>query len=220
MNIIEKLKAEGYEVVKGKSSDNRNYDVDIINPQGEKREVSGVLLDTIIKISPKLIETTRRELIQALYNPSEDDWIYYEHRCDRRTYDYLESIAKEIGFVNFERFEFEDGEWIENETTKKISIGFETFFISRVNDIFKVQVEYKYYEMDEVVVNTYTFVSEPSEKDIIIAVKLQDLKAGLLCYRYKIEYPCSECGCKTHWLDVPGDFLKKLKFMDIRYCGC
>lgn len=225
MKKIEKIEAEGYKVKKGYLSFGKPYAPDEKNPycfyletpDGELKTVYGVGLDDNFYVGKDKIPATRREIINELYSPTEEEWCKIQYNYSLRTKRYLDEVAKDIGLINYSCGE--DEEKIENETThtEPIFINAQTY-LSKVNETYVVQSFV--WAVDHEVVYTYTFNRKPDIETVKTAQDLEKCKEYFSLRKISEEFCCLECGRNIHWLDIKGDFRKKYNNLKEKYCGC
>lgn len=221
MNVSEIEKATGYKFEKGWCMANKilndnsscGFSVCVKKPNGELNNITGKL-DAPIYISSKEYATTRREIIQYLYNPTEEEWCYHSNHYSLKTKNYLDKIASKIGFLGVKS---NIDNLIENETTTKVAF-FSNITLSRVADEWYVQKCSSY--IDDWSVTTYVFNHKPSEKEMQTALKIEYINYLFLVNKVTEEFACWECGTKTHWVDTAGSFDDKADHLCEKYCGC
>lgn len=219
MNIIKNIESLGYKISKGALGAHSPYPLTLTLPSGETKALDGSLGRTVI-IGGK-VETTLRELIQTVYELSDEEMIAYEYCYDKRTHDYLNSVKSHIGLINVSSgTEYFGEKIIENETTKGYEVNFANASgrISKVDNNFVVQILMSI--GDDIGVDTFTFNKYPSSCDFKTAWKLNECQIKFRDHEYPITYECWECGKKLHWLDVKGSFTEKIEHLEDRYCGC
>jgi hypothetical protein len=221
MSKLDEIKAKGYDIIP--DDVNRKYVANwyhmlIVTPDGRNLNFTG-LLDAPASIGG--ITTTRREITNELFHPSEDDWFIYEHGYSKRTGQYFDSVAHSIGLLDYKEHEVGcDKDLVSLEKTEP--------FDSYLN----AELVYGQYEDKHVIqyitrpdIDVYlcaqiVFSHKPTRDAVKTAIDLEKGKTGFQLGKYKEEFTCWECGQSTHWLDVDGDFETKLNRLQEKYCGC
>jgi len=75
-------------------------------------------------------------------------------------------------------------------------------------------------DIDDFCIETHIFAKYPSEKNIILLRKIEDIENKMNFFGLKFKFSCWECGCETHWLDIPGTIEDKINGLEDSYCGC
>ncbi len=200
MKIIELVKEIGYLF----ELRDRIGAINIYNPEGVKRvHTFSKDLHRKIFFGIDRIEVSEKELFEYLYKDiTDEEMCHFQHGCSQRSYNYIQSVKRNIGLV---------GIGIDSDLMGKCDVdGEETeYYYSKVESDIDDWCETKYY-----------FNHHPSERDIRTAIKIHELEVNFRIGEYKDEFKCWECGHKTHWLDVPGNFFDKLDGLEEKYCGC
>lgn len=224
---IEQIRRKGYEFLKGYLMPNGeiyqyegDYDFIIVTPNGERKDVCG-LLDNIFYVSEDKIPTTRREIITELYHPTAEQWCEYEFGYSLRTKKYLDAVSERIGLLEMDCSDSAD--IIKNDTTIKVNYSiWYTSFMSKVDEKYVVQ-HIRRVEIDTWLIYTFVFDKRPNDKIIRTSFNLYDVQRNMnnrFPDKYRETYRCYECNRETHWLDVEGDFNRKYECLTEKYCGC
>ena len=181
----------------------------LVNPNGKQIDCP-VNLDGNIYVSEEKITFTRREIIQYLYNPSEEEWQYFEYGYSKRTEEYLEKVKHNIGLVSYKTDELGDHPNVDNETTKKVDYSaYSSTYKTKISDDKYVVQDFYQYNIDGIRVFTLYFNKYPTDKMITTAFHIIDVETNMhqiYNRKYKEEYIDCSTGHKIHWLDVGGDF--------------
>ena len=184
----------------------------IVNPNGKQVDCP-VNLDGTIYVSEEKIPFTRREIIQVLYNPSEEEWQYYEYGYSKKTQQYLEKVKNNIGLETYKSDELGEHNNVDNETTQKVDYSaYSSTYRTKISDNKYVVQDFYQYDIDGIRVLTLYFNKYPSDKTIRTAFHVVDVEENMSeAYnrKYKETYKDYSTGHKIHWLDVDGDFEHK-----------
>lgn len=158
---------------------------------------------------------TRLEIIQELYNPSEEDLCYFENKYDVRTKKYLDAVAKDIHLV---ATRYDINYDIKNDTTKPFKTNFVTAGanISEIDNHYYVQL----FDWNGELMYTFEFSEYPNLNDFNTAYDIEMLKVDFHIGKYSYKFICRECGQEVHWLDGKGSFQEKINHLEDCYCGC
>lgn len=75
-------------------------------------------------------------------------------------------------------------------------------------------------DIDDYDICSMIFNKKPSKEDIIIAHLVDEIETYFcICGYDKVTFTCWECGCKYHWLDIPGSLKEKWECYKERYCN-
>lgn len=234
MSKIDEIRATGYDVIPGSTIDGlRVSDVDqnflsnkylmvISTPDGRKINFTGHLDDPASIGNPPVM-TTRREMINEVFHPTQDDWYEFENGYSKRTGTYLDTIGKKIGLLNCNSYS-SDWAGAEDGSAKFEKIGTVAQFINTIVEYGKCEKGYvvQYSVLHDIDSSSYTqmiFGQLPSKEDVWTAIEVKRVK-DLLRFRNREVYTCHECGRVVYWLDVTGGFKQKVIGLDESYCGC
>lgn len=176
MNILERIKERGYEVMKSKYfNENNPYAVNygslvIKTPSGEIKPIIG-RLDKPLFIKDRTLQTSRRELIAAVYNPNENGWCLLENGYDLRSKSIFDKAKIQIGLKNYKSEE--EGTSIENESTKE----FPTHFVNGIAQLTLIDGDYVVQlfhqaDVDCFITDTFIFDCEPTMEKFHVAYDL------------------------------------------------
>ena len=202
-DIVKQIEEKGYKLYKGHGSGKHIYTFEIENiesinygavcvktPDGEYKTIVG-RLDQPVYIGDKTLKTSRRELIEAMYHPSENDWCILEHGYGLQTKEWFTNAYKQLGMIDYKCFEcggvgVKDVP-VENETTKP----FETMFINGSADISVVDGNYvlqifNQADIDAFFCYQFKFKQEPHMEDVHAAFSLKELEGEIGCGRKAI----------------------------------
>ena len=165
-----------------------------------------------------VIKIKEIELYREFYDWDEETYLMELHGYDKRTKDYFEKVKKEIGYV---RTVYGHEEW---ELKKRESLNIYWNAVDGVlglagDGLWCYQLSYQT-TIDDYNIEKILFYRKPSVEDIKIARKIEELDIDFYLKKIRPTFRCWECGGKTHWLDVPGDFNQKYESLHERYCGC
>ncbi len=159
---------------------------------------------------------------------------YGEALCDEKTEKYIESTKENIKYVEsvagYEEALGEAG-YIE-KSSRKIDSG---YLNTSDVDIMELEKDGKTYtglqysmqtDIDDYAIFTYIFdkpyiKAENVRNMFEISKIIDDIQFEINIGRWKDIYNCWECGCETHWLDVPEKgIVEKFHAKKEKYCGC
>ena len=215
--MYEQIISEGYEILKGKNYKPCQFEVEIKVPTGEIKRVPGYL-DQPIYIGKDKFQTSRREMIQYLYSPSEEEWCIHQNGYGLRTKKYLDATAQRIGLIDVKYTE-DEGD-VTHDTSKKIGIYANAEdYLTQIDGKYIYQIFIWHGDCTEI--RTFTFKDYPNDNAMRTANDLEKVKMGFITGRFKEEFTCWECGRKVHWLDTTAEGLKeKMAHLEDKYCGC
>lgn len=171
----------------------------------------------------KCVELTGEELIRLFCDEETAEKMELNRiGVDRRTKHYLEKIKKSIGFLDLE--EGYDPLQLENVTEIDLYLNLpnpaQVGEVERNGEKLYVCQYTIRTEVDDYDIIKILFNKKPSKKSIKTCDAILDLETQFFMKEKSPTFFCWECGRETHWLDVKGDFWKKLAGLEEKYCGC
>jgi hypothetical protein len=76
------------------------------------------------------------------------------------------------------------------------------------------------YGGDGLYTHTYIFKREPTDKQIIEAHTIENIRCKMSIGEISPTFTCWECGCEAHWLDNEETLENRWQFLQDKYCGC
>lgn len=196
------------------------YALVIITPDGEKIELHA-MLDRPLTVGG--IATTRRELIEALFHPSEEDLCQYEFHYGVRTKNYFAAVLSDIGMLSYTEYsdmydpaqipKFEAMSTMQLTANCEIKIG--EYGEGRYIIEYIVPCNIDSYILVQMVFDHY-----PSREDITTAIEVESTKKEMRRHGNEETYKCRGCGRTLHWLDVDGSFDVKRHSWREKHCDC
>lgn len=189
MDILERIKERGYEVMKAGDYDEDNPyafnygHLAIRTPKGEVKSITGKL-DTPLYIGDNTLKTTRKELILAVYKPDENALCLLDNGYDMRSKAVFDKAKLQLGLKSFKSEE--EGASIENESTVKFPTHFVNgeAYLTVLNGEYVVQLFHQA-DIDCFITDTFTFNHEPSKEEFHASYDLTQFKVYLMCKRIK-----------------------------------
>lgn len=218
MNILDTLRNVGY--IPEKETQNAPFGFYIKTPSGTKQHINDTL-DTenyIIDTDGSKISYTRRQIINELYSPTEEDWCVYENGYSLSTQEYLNIVKKQIGLTEIQirnDYEFTSSKII---NTDFLDGNAEISVMLQIGKKYLVQMPIR--NNDDLTVYIFVFTKKPSPISVHAAYRLIELEHKFYTKQLSEVFICCECGREIHWLDIQGDFRDKLGQLEDRHCGC
>lgn len=138
--------------------------------------------------------------------------------ADERTANFIKKAKSEIGFIEqISNYDPEDFD-ITQQYRVDGTTGNGCINIGKIKDG-RYVAEYSI----RIAIDDYTIVKmyfnvQPDLASIMQAKIINN--AERYFRRNSPEFQCWECGCKAHWLDIPGTIMEKLESWKDDYCGC
>ena len=200
MNILERIKERGYEVMKAGDYDEDNpyafnYGHLVIRtPKGEVKSVVG-RLDTPLYIGDKTLQTSRRELIIAIYNPDENALCLLDNGYDLKSKAAFDKAKVQLGLKDFKSEE--EGNSLENESTKEFPTRFVNgnAELTYVNGDYAVQLFHQA-DIDCFITDTFVFDHEPTMEEFHAAYDLTQFE-----FLFKGKRIKEKDSYDTHWTE-------------------
>lgn len=219
MSILDTLRKIGY--VTEKDPQLPPFGFYIKDPSGTEQHIND-MLDTesyIIATDGSKISYTRRQIINELYSPTEEDWCVYENGYSLSTQEYLRTMQKRIGLI-------ETRTRTDYEFVSTLIINTDFLTNHKENATF-LQIGKRYFVQmpifnndDLSMVYVFVFSKKPTPISVHTAYRLTELMDKFYCKQLSEVFICCECGREIHWLDIQGDFRDKLGQLEDRHCGC
>ena len=218
MSIIDALKSKGYTAEKDPLFP--PFGFYIINQFGVKYFVNGALdtVNYICDTDGSKTPYTKRDIINALYTPTKEEWCSYENGYSVATHEYLGIVKKQIGLIETRvrnNYEFTSTEIINTDFLDK---GAEISVMIQVGKKYLVQIPVR--NNDDLTVYIFVFTKKPTPLSVHAAYRLMELEHKFYTKQLSEVFICCECGREIHWLDIQGDFRDKLGQLEDRHCGC
>lgn len=74
--------------------------------------------------------------------------------------------------------------------------------------------------VDDYNIEKHIFSSVPSLENIQTIRFIQSARADIKLGKLEVDFNCSKCGRKIHFLDLEGNLLDKKRLFQNRHCGC
>lgn len=170
-----------------------------------------------LAVEGKAIKTTGIDFYREYFGWDDDKLYMKAFGYDSRTKKYLDAVKRNIGLIE-EKHGWDEEKLIEPYT---ISIWANTsdIEVGKTADGYWCAQYSMRTAIDDYDITRFYFVKKPRENDILTAQKISDLQTKFFLRRL-ITFTCWECGRKVHWLDVEGNFDKKVDCLEDSYCGC
>lgn len=218
MTKIEQLAEKGYIIHKGwflygrvikSETTERNFMFYIVKPNGEMISPQ-TPFEKVFYLSEDKIPCTRKEIVQELYNPTEEQWCVFYNHFSLKTEKYLEKIERSIGLEKIYTGE-------EDTLLKECKALGDNTFLSKVENKYILQTIHQY-EIDAYGVVSYVFDHYPKSREFDIAYAIYEIRVKMNTNNEN--YRCWECCRRLHWTEAEGNFLKKYRHWRDRFCGC
>lgn len=189
MDILERIKERGYEVIKaGDYNEDNPYAFNyahlaIRTPSGNVKPIVGTL-DRPLYIKDKTLQTSRRELIEAIYHPDKNGWCLLENGFDLKSKSVFEKIETQLGLKSYKTEE--EGASVENESTAKFPTHFVNgeAYLTVLNGEYIVQLFHQA-DIDCFITDTFVFNHKPMLEEFHAAYDLMQFKVHIMCKRIK-----------------------------------
>ena len=189
MGILERIKERGYEVMKAGDYDKDNPyafnygHLSIKTPSGNVKSIVGTL-DRPLYIKDKTLQTSRRELIEAIYHPDKNGWCLLENGFDLKSKSVFEKAEEQLGLKSYKTEE--EGASVENESTVKFLTHFVNgeAYLTVIDGEYVVQLFHQA-DIDCFITDTFVFDHEPTLEEFHAAYDLMQFKVYLMCKRIK-----------------------------------
>ena len=189
MDILERIKERGYEVMKADYDDVDNpyafnyARVVIKTPIGNIKPIIGTL-DRPLYIKDRTLQTSRRELIEAIYHPDKNGWCLLENGFDLKSKSVFDKAEAQFGLKGYKTEE--EGASVENESTAKFPTHFVNgeAYLTVLNGEYVIQLFHQA-DIDCFITDTFVFNHEPTLEEFHAAYDLMQFKGCLVCKRIK-----------------------------------
>lgn len=237
INIIQKIKEQGYETREHINEYTKTPDGFLEIRRGENpwkmipRTNDRVIYfvgDNLVSSTDEakslakqgiIYKATTNEIYAAFFHFDQEEQCKFRYGYGLKSRAYIESVMKEIGLKSIEEGVDSGGETSSlPENAEKISYFVNaSTYIGKVDNLWLVETYYQY-EIDDFAITKMWFSRKPTMQDIGAAFAIERIECKL--HNNKETFRCWECGRTTHWVDVEGDIIEKVRRFEDRYCGC
>lgn len=197
----------------------------VTNPRGERKRVFGPFNLKLSFCAPDggiAFCTTRGELIREFYELNDDEYCYAEHGYSKKSGDFLDQAAIDIGLKSHGMMNTEDRQRVLDGEPEIRFVDHLVDDHSRAGVVLSGNDYYLLIDIycpDDILYEHYRFDHDPSDEDITTAFAISKMQHDL---RGKPEcYTCASCGRELHWTESTGDNVrqKALNYAN-KSCGC
>lgn len=175
------------------------------------------------------LSVSGKELYRIYYNMDEETYTRFAYGYSSRTKSYIDATKQRIGLESYTSVANCMG-GADSVPTKGLE---HIYYLPAYFNSSEIEVGQSgehwiaqfthWYDIDDYAVTKFIFNRKPNIDMIYIAQTILEVESYFKCLvdRDKGEFfVCWECGCKTHWLDGPGDIQQKFDNLKEKYCGC
>ena len=161
------------------------------------------------------IEITRKDMIVAYTDMTDDEYETKYTNTDKRTRDYLDAIIKNTGYIRATNGDGADDKY------ERITVSDKDLDIRKIEDGMYAIYEGDFVPPDDYCEVLWIFNKIPTRADLKMVKIVEHTRECFQVGAYRESFECWECGLITkHWLDLEGTFVDKLDMLEDKYCGC
>jgi len=168
------------------------------------------------KLEPKIILDFIENERKKYFSKEELCFLKYGMSC--RSYNYLQKIKENIGFVDTGISIPEGAEEIDVIKSPCLDCSDVTIY-QLANGQYATEYTVRT-DIDDFETVIYIFSKRPNKKMFKTVEIIEKIEFGFKTGKYKENFTCWECGRKIFWTEVNGGLEDKLRGLQEHYCGC